>query len=214
MENKELKKKLQEAKAQIIAQSKDAHYTKQLISKILSYKGQLGIEPASVFVPADIESEIKQSAYHIFRTNSYVMVDKEGKDINMLGQIVFKVRGLAIVIDPILNAYYFPFNTLLDAHDHFEELDEDMKKNYQILLDHTIIMCQAITLVFSDTKLLEEVLNPIIKYLNNQMEKAEDVDNLPNDNPIANEDFKESILGAEEMKQELEKELNKKNDKL
>ena len=54
MENKELKKKLQEAKAQIIAQSKDAHYTKQLISKILSYKGQLGIEPASVFVPADI----------------------------------------------------------------------------------------------------------------------------------------------------------------
>lgn len=214
MENKELKKKLQEAKAQIIAQSKDAHYTKQLISKILSYKGQLGIEPASVFVPADIESEIKQSAYHIFRTNSYVMVDKEGKDINMLGQIVFKVRGLAIVIDPILNAYYFPFNTLLDAHDHFEELDEDMKKNYQILLDHTIIMCQAITLVFSDTKLLEEVLNPIIKYLNNQMEKAEDVDNLPNDNPIANEEFKESTLASEEMKQELEKELNTKNDKL
>ena len=213
MEKEELKKKLKEAKAQIIAQSKDAHYTKQLISKILSYKGQLGIEPASVFVPADIESEIKQSAYHIFRTNSYVMVDKEGKDINMLGQIVFKVRGLAIVIDPILNAYYFPFKTLLDAHDHFEELDEDMKKNYQILLDHTIIMCQAITLVFSDTKLLEEVLNPIIKYLNNQMEKAEDVDNLPNDNSIANEDFKESILGAEEMKQELEKEL-KKNDKL
>lgn len=214
MENKELKKKLQEAKAQIIAQSKDAHYTKQLISKILSYKGQLGIEPASVFVPADIESEIKQSAYHIFRTNSYVMVDKEGKDINMLGQIVFKVRGLAIVIDPILNAYYFPFNTLLDAHDHFEELDEDMKKNYQILLDHTIIMCQAITLVFSDTKLLEEVLNPIIKYLNNQMEKAEDVDNLPNDNPIANKEFKESTLASEEMKQELEKELNTKNDKL
>ena len=214
MENKELKKKLQEAKAQIIAQSKDAHYTKQLISKILSYKGQLGIEPASVFVPADIESEIKQSAYHIFRTNSYVMVDKEGKDINMLGQIVFKVRGLAIVIDPILNAYYFPFNTLLDAHDHFEELDEDMKKNYQILLDHTIIMCQAITLVFSDTKLLEEVLNPIIKYLNNQMEKAEDIDNLPNDNPIANKEFKESTLASEEMKQELEKELNTKNDKL
>ena len=142
------------------------------------------------------------------------MVDKEGKDINMLGQIVFKVRGLAIVIDPILNAYYFPFNTLLDAHDHFEELDEDMKKNYQILLDHTIIMCQAITLVFSDTKLLEEVLNPIIKYLNNQMEKAEDVDNLPNDNPIANEEFKESTLASEEMKQELEKELNTKNDKL
>ena len=203
MENKELKKKLQEAKAQIIAQSKDAHYTKQLISKILSYKGQLGIEPASVFVPADIESEIKQSAYHIFRTNSYVMVDKEGKDINMLGQIVFKVRGLAIVIDPILNAYYFPFNTLLDAHDHFEELDEDMKKNYQILLDHTIIMCQAITLVFSDTKLLEEVLNPIIKYLNNQMEKAEDVDNLPNDNPIANKEFKESTLATEELKSQL-----------
>ena len=211
MENKELKKKLQEAKAQIIAQSKDAHYTKQLISKILSYKGQLGIEPASVFVPADIESEIKQSAYHIFRTNSYVMVDKEGKDINMLGQIVFKVRGLAIVIDPILNAYYFPFNTLLDAHDHFEELDEDMKKNYQILLDHTIIMCQAITLVFSDTKLLEEVLNPIIKYLNNQMEKAEDVDNLPNDNPITNEEFKESTLASEEMKQELEND-NKENN--
>ena len=211
MENKELKKKLQEAKAQIIAQSKDAHYTKQLISKILSYKGQLGIEPASVFVPADIESEIKQSAYHIFRTNSYVMVDKEGKDINMLGQIVFKVRGLAIVIDPILNAYYFPFNTLLDAHDHFEELDEDMKKNYQILLDHTIIMCQAITLVFSDTKLLEEVLNPIIKYLNNQMEKAEDVDNLPNDNPITNEEFKESTLATEELKNELEND-NKENN--
>ena len=214
MENKELKKKLQEAKAQIIAQSKDAHYTKQLISKILSYKGQLGIEPASVFVPADIESEIKQSAYHIFRTNSYVMVDKEGKDINMLGQIVFKVRGLAIVIDPILNAYYFPFNTLLDAHDHFEELDEDMKKNYQILLDHTIIMCQAITLVFSDTKLLEEVLNPIIKYINEQVDKADDLGNLPNDNPIANEEFKESTLASEEMKQELEKELNTKNDKL
>ena len=211
MENKELKKKLQEAKAQIIAQSKDAHYTKQLISKILSYKGQLGIEPASVFVPADIESEIKQSAYHIFRTNSYVMVDKEGKDINMLGQIVFKVRGLAIVIDPILNAYYFPFNTLLDAHDHFEELDEDMKKNYQILLDHTIIMCQAITLVFSDTKLLEEVLNPIIKYLNNQMEKAEDVDNLPNDNTIANKEFKESTLATEELKNELEND-NKENN--
>ena len=211
MENKELKKKLQEAKAQIIAQSKDVHYTKQLISKILSYKGQLGIEPASVFVPADIESEIKQSAYHIFRTNSYVMVDKEGKDINMLGQIVFKVRGLAIVIDPILNAYYFPFNTLLDAHDHFEELDEDMKKNYQILLDHTIIMCQAITLVFSDTKLLEEVLNPIIKYLNNQIEKAEDVDNLPNDNPIANKEFKESTLATEELKNELEND-NKENN--
>ena len=212
MENKELKKKLQEAKAQIIAQSKDAHYTKQLISKLLSYKGQLGIEPASVFVPADIESEIKQSAYHIFRTNSYVMVDKEGKDINMLGQIVFKVRGLAIVIDPILNAYYFPFNTLLDAHDHFEELDEDMKKNYQILLDHTIIMCQAITLVFSDTKLLEEVLNPIIKYLNTQSEKAEDEANLPNDNPIANEEFKESTLATEELKNELEKDNNAGNN--
>src|SRR5574344_13687 len=214
MENKELKKKLQEAKAQIIAQSKDAHYTKQLISKILSYKGQLGIEPASVFVPADIESEIKQSAYHIFRTNSYVMVDKEGKDINMLGQIVFKVRGLAIVIDPILNAYYFPFNTLLDAHDHYDELDEDMKKNYQILFDHTIIMCQAITLVFSDIKLLEEVLNPIIKYINEQVDKADDLGNLPNDNPIANEEFKESTLASEEMKQELDKELNTKNDKL
>ena len=72
-------------------------------------------------------------------------------------------------------------------------------------------MCQAITLVFSDTKLLEEVLTPIIKYLNNQMEKAEDVDNLPNDNPIANKEFKESTLATEELKNELEND-NKENN--
>ena len=62
--------------------------------------------------------------------------------------------------------------------------------------------------------LLEEVLNPIIKYINEQVDKADDLGNLPNDNPIANEEFKESTLASEEMKQELEKELNTKNDKL
>ena len=214
MEKEELKKKLKEAKTQLIGLCNDKYNAKALVSKMLSLKGQLSVEPASVFVPADIESEIKQSAYHIFRTNSYKMINKDNEEVGMLGQIVFKIRGLSLVIDPILNAYYFPFNTLLDAHDHYDELDEDMKKNYQILFDHTIIMCQAITLVFSDIKLLEEVLNPIIKYINEQVDKADDLGNLPNDNPIANEEFKESTLASEEMKQELEKELNTKNDKL
>jgi hypothetical protein len=214
MEKQELKKQLEDKVKVLKTQCKDARFADVLIGDILSLKGQMDVEPASVFVGADIDSEIKQSAYHIFRTKPYketvkgidITTDKETeKEVFHAGKIVFAINGYKVIISEQLDMYHFPFNALLQAHDEYDKLTEQEKKSYEDLLSNVCLAMQMPTMIFSNPELYQKIMNVYIPCLNKMVEDAMNAPLQPDDEQ-KNEEFKEKVEFAENLKQDDNKE--------
>ena len=195
MGKEELKKRLDEKVKVLKSQCKDAHFAEELISDVLSLKGQLSVEPTLLTVSGNVVSEIKESAYSITKYDD--------------NKIVFAINGFKVIISPHLNVYEFPFNTLLTAHDNYDKLTEEEKQSYGDLLTNVCIFMQLPTFVFADPQLFAKFLDIYIPYLNDKMEETVN-DELPQDNEAKNEQFKEEVEFKEQLKQELD--VRSKND--
>ena len=198
MEKQELRDKLNLTKKKLVSQCKDTHFANLLIDELLSIKGELGIEPASVFVSGNVVSEIKNSAYSIYKTDD--------------GNIVFAMNGYRVIINSNLDVYYFPFDSLLNTHDGFNSLSDKEKEYYGILLSHVCLAMQMPTILFSDPELFSAVMITYESYLNKILNQALNPDNLPASDANKDVKIKEVLSLADFLGKELNKEKNGKKE--
>lgn len=174
--NKELEKAIKALKAHCNCADFDSK-----IEAILSIKEKEIVENSLVYVPKTKGmSEIKQSAYSITRSNE---------------TIVYHINGMDVVIKPQLSCYHVPFNALIDAHDTYDELNDEEKAGYEILLSNSVLIPQITTFAFQNPKYLVKYLkvtDEIIQEIIKEEPLEEDIE--------ANAKFEETELTREMIK--------------
>lgn len=191
MANKEeLKKKLDEVKAQIKANSKDAHFADNLISDLLSLKGQLDVEPLELNVGRKID-DFKGETFEIVKTDRGVMYHEYG------GYTVFTTENN--------NALYTTLADYVDNKDVYKELDGEEKDVYEIN-QSAIAYCLAIPkFAFVDVSFTYDIAEKTIEFLRKQYEEAMNAE-LQEETVEQDEEFKQATLAFEDLKEEIKKE--------
>lgn len=161
MDKKELTKKLNEVKKKIKANSKDAHFAEALVDEILSLKGQLGVEPTIVHIPAeDVVKTLKGDTFEMTLTKhgDAVYHVYGGYTLIADGQ---RMRSLANTIaDYIVN------------QDLVKDLDDKEKELYDLDLSATAYVLNIPMFAFSDPELKYDLASKIVSWIRETYEKA------------------------------------------
>lgn len=161
MDKKELTKKLNEVKKKIKANSKDAHFAEALVDEILSLKGQLGVEPTIVHIPAeDVVKTLKGDTFEMTLTKhgDAVYHVYGGYTLIADGQ---RMRSLANTIaDYIIN------------QDLVKDLDDKEKELYDLDLSATAYVLNIPMFAFSDPELKYDLASKIVSWVRETYEKA------------------------------------------
>lgn len=190
MDKAELKKKLDEVKAQIKANSKDAHFADNLISDLLSLKGQLDVEPLELNVGRKID-DFKGETFEIVKTDRGVMYHEYG------GYTVFTTDGNV--------ALYNTLTDYVDNKDVYKELDGEEKDVYEIN-QGAIAYCLTIPkFAFVDVSFTYDIVEKTIEFLRKQYEEAMNAE-LQEETVEQDEEFKQATLAFEDLKEEIKKE--------
>lgn len=192
-----MKQKLEETKAKLKANSKDAHFADTLISDLLSLKGQIEHEPTLVHVALDdIQKEFKGDTYEMGIT----------KD----GQAIYHVYGgYTIVVDPRMIGLHEELCRFLNLEDNTEEYTEEERD--LILTDREVSawVLSAPMYAFSSIDLKYKIATDIVEWLNAQTQEMLNAELQPED-ASKNAEFEgavNEINAFNEMVQEISKEL-------
>lgn len=194
MKKETLQKKLKECKEQLKANSKDVHFASNLIDRMLSYKGQLGVEPIAFDCGTPLEGqEFKGETFEIVRTTK---------------GIVYKVYGgYVIFVEPQNKALYDTLSFYIDNQEEYSKLDSEAKELHNIELS-AIAYCLNVPLfAFTSSELAYGLATMIIDHLRKTfdelMEKPLQPESVEEDR-----EFKEATLGLEELKKAISEEDN------
>lgn len=187
-DKKELREKLDELKNLIKTNSKDAHYAETLISDLLSVYGQLKHEPTLVHVPLkDIEKEADGETFIMATT-------KDGKAI-------YHTRGgYTVIADSNYSSLFYTIYNLIDYINGSVELDEETS---EILKGDTIATSYILSMpifVMDDFEYKVQLFDNLVGYLNNKV--AESEQELQEETPQENREFKDAALALETLKSE------------
>lgn len=192
-----LKQKLEDAKAKLKANSKDAHYADALISDLLSLKGQLDHEPTLVHVALDdIQKEFKGNTYEMRIT----------KD----GQAIYHVYGgYTIVVNPRMIGLHEELCRFMSLDDNIGQYTDEEKET--ILMDREVSawVLTAPMYAFSDIDLKYKIATDVVEWLNT---KTQDMLNaeLPDGDTENDSEFEDAVKSVDSFKTafvEAEKEL-------
>ena len=190
MKRETIEKKLKECKEQLKANSKDAHFASTLIDKMLSYKGQLSVEP----IELDCGKKIDEWSGETFRLTK---TDK--------GILYHQFGGYSIFVTPNNKALYETLCDYVDHKEEYEKLEGELKEQFDLQLS-AITYCLSVPLYcFSDFKFTYRIAIDVIDFLKSTF------DSLMNE-PLKEEtvaediEFKEATLGLEALKEEIAKE--------
>lgn len=191
MANKEeLKKKLDEVKAQIKANSKDTHFADTLISELLSLKGQIDVEPLELNVGKKID-DFKGETFEIVKTDRGIMYHEYG--------------GYTIYTTENNNALYTTLADYVDNKDTYFELEGEQKEIFELNMS-AIAYCLAVPkFAFADVTFTYEMAEKVIKYLNKSYEEAMNAD-LQEETIEQDTEFKNATLALDEIKEQIKKE--------
>lgn len=192
-----MKQKLEETKAKLKANSKDAHFADTLISDLLSLKGQIEHEPTLVHVALDdIQKEFKGETYEMGIT----------KD----GQAIYHVYGgYTIIVDPRMIGLHEELCRFLNLEDNTEEYTEEERD--LILTDREVSawVLSAPMYAFSSIDLKYKIATDIVEWLNAQTQEILNAELQPED-ASKNAEFEDAVNEVNvfsEMVQEISKEL-------
>lgn len=184
MEKENLRKKLEETKAKIKNNSKDAHFADALISDLLSIKGQLVHEPTLAHVTIDdIEEELKSDVFHMA-----VMKD---------GSCVYKVYGgYTIICDGRLSSLN---NTIREyiSYDPSYLSDEEIEER-ELAMSAIRYVLSAPMFAFSSEALTLKIASSIVEYLVELQNEAENGELSP-DSVEDNVDMLDRVSMTEEL---------------
>lgn len=161
MDKEILKKKLDEAKKKIKANSKDAHFADALVDELLSLKGQLGIEPTLVHIPVDdVVKTLKGETFEMSLTKH--------------GDAIYHVYGgYTIVADG--NRMRSLANAIADYvvnQELVDKLDEKEREAYDLDLSASAYVLNIPMLAFSDPNLKYDLATRMVSWLRESYETA------------------------------------------
>ena len=198
MDKETLKKRLDEVKAKIKVNSKDAHFADMLVDELLSLKGQLGIEPTLVHIPtADVVKSLKGDTFEMSLTKQ--------------GDAVYHVYGgYTIVADGARMRSLA--NTIADYivnQEFVKDLDEKEREIYDLDLSATAYVLNIPMLAFSDQDLKFDLAAKIVQWLRETYEKALS-EPLQEETPQADAVFEDAAKALDDLKKETKKTKRKK----
>lgn len=192
MTNKEtLRQKLEETKAKIKSNSKDAHFADSLISDLLSIKGQLEHKPTLVHIA-------EEDVVDRFDGQHFEMcVTKDGTAVYRTrgGYTIVADYGLTNLNGTIRNFITLSKNEVTYSADEMESILLELDANAHVL---NIPM-----IAFSDLNYKFELAKMAISFLRGTYEKAMQSP-LQDETPDENKTFKDGVMAINDVVSELE----------
>lgn len=190
MEKKELKKKLTEVKKSIIANANDAHFTKNALDRALSLKGQLSV-PSTPYDMGEVVKTWSGDTFEMGITTKGAYYRTYG------GYLVFGASNQT--------SFYETIRDYVENHEEYEKLEGEVREDFELTLSAVSYVLSLNSFVFSDAGFLFDIAGSIVSFLR---EKSEQLMNeeLQDETPELDEQFKQATLGLEELKKELDKE--------
>jgi hypothetical protein len=191
MDRNEIKAKIEEVKAQIKANSKDAHFAEKLIGDLLSLKGQYEHQPTMVHVAMDdILGTLEGNTFTIYKTKS--------------GDTGFHLKaGYDIVVRPTVESMNESLASFVDYQKDIEELSEEERERYEQDLVATQFCLTIPMYAFADMDFKFEVANMFADYMLKIQHKLLDNVELQDETPEENKAFEQATMGLETIKSEL-----------
>lgn len=191
MEKKEIKAKIDDIKAQIKANSKDAHFAEKLIGDLLSLKGQYEHQPTMVNVAMDdITGTLEGNTFTIYKTKS--------------GDTGFHLKaGYDIVVRPTVESLNKSLASFVNYKDDIDKLTEEERGWYE----HDLIASQFCLTIpmyaFADLDFKYKIANMFADYMQKLQKDLLDNVVLQDETPEENKRFEEATKGLEEIKSQL-----------
>lgn len=192
MKRETIEKKLKECKEQLKTNSKDAHFSEKLIDRMLSYKGQLGVEPIAFDCGTPIEGqEFKGETFEIVKTTKGIVYKMYG--------------GYVIFVEPQNKALYETLSYYIDSQDEYAKLEGEAKEQYELTLSAIAYVLNAPLFAFNSEDLTFQLATNIIDYLKSTFDTLMEQP-LQEETFVEDNEFKEATLALESLKDEIKKE--------
>lgn len=191
MEKKEIKAKIDDIKAQIKANSKDAHFAEKLIGDLLSLKGQYEHQPTMVNVAMDdIIGTLEGNTFTIYKTKS--------------GDTGFHLKaGYDIVVRPTVESLNKSLAEFVDYQKEMDSLSEEEREWYEQDLIATKFCLTIPMYAFADMDFKFKVANMFADYMLKVQTDLLDNVELQEETAEENKRFEEATKGLEELKTHL-----------
>lgn len=191
MDRNEIKAKIQEVKAQLKSNSKDAHFAEKLIGDLLSLKGQYEHQPTMVHVAMDdILGTLEGNTFTIYKTKS--------------GDTGFHLKaGYDIVVRPTVESMNQSLATFVDYQKEMDSLSEKEREWYEQDLIATQFCLTIPMYAFADMDFKYKVANMFADYMLKNQNKLLDNVELQDETPEENKAFEQATMGLETIKSEL-----------
>ena len=186
MSNKdELSKSLKEVKAQIKANSKDAHFAETLVDKLLAIKSEMSVEPIELNVGKRIDGW-KGETFEIVKTDR--------------GCLYHEYGGYSIFVTFDNNTALY--RTLCDYVDNrivYETLDDEEKERYELTLQAVAYCLSVPKFCFTDAEFTFDLASMVVKFLREQYEKYID-EPLQEETVKEDKEFEQAVKAVENIK--------------
>ena len=186
MSNKdELSKSLKEVKAQIKANSKDAHFAETLVDKLLAIKSEMSVEPIELNVGKRIDGW-KGETFEIVKTDR--------------GCLYHEYGGYSIFVTFDNNTALY--RTLCDYVDNrmvYETLDDEEKERYELTLQAVAYCLSVPKFCFTDAEFTFDLASMVVKFLREQYEKYID-EPLQDETVKEDKEFEQAVKAVENIK--------------
>lgn len=191
MDKKEIKAKIDDIKAQIKANSKDAHFAEKLIGDLLSLKGQYEHQPTMVNVAMDdIIGTLEGNTFTIYKTKS--------------GDTGFHLKaGYDIVVRPTVESLNKSLASFVNYKDDIDKLTEEEQEYYKSDLVATQFCLTIPMYAFADLDFKYKIANMFADYMLKAQTDLLDNVELQDETPEENKRFEEATKGLEEIKSQL-----------
>lgn len=194
MEKKEIKAKIDEVKAQIKANSKDAHFAEKLIGDLLSLKGQYEHQPTMVYVALDdIVDTIEGDTFTLYKLND--------------GRVGYHLKsGYDVVVSPRIEALNGNLKWYIDNKKSIDDDTEESQELYRLNFECTQHMLTLPLFTATDYELKFKAANLFIESLLKAQETLENSETLVDD-LVQNILFEDATLAMDEIRTEIDKEV-------
>ena len=185
-----LKQKLEETKAKIKSNSKDAHFADSLISDLLSIKGQLEHVPSLEFIPLEaVEDEFGHGPFYIAKLND--------------NRMLYKVYGgYTIICDVRMRALYETIGGLLNIYNDQSVLDGADDGDTKLALEALGFILSAPMYACADEELAMKIATAVVEYIGKNQGDSLNAE-LQSDDRETNTDMRDVIQVGSEISEGL-----------
>lgn len=174
---------LEETKAKIRTNSKDAHFADALISDLLSIKGQLDHEPTLVHIPiSDVTESIDSGPYE-------ASITKDGT------AIYHTKGGYTVIADYRMAGLNYGIRGLITGVTDVDSLTEEEREAVDLDLSASAYVISIPAIAFSDPEFKLDMATAVVKYLNKTYDEAINAP-LQEDDMKLNKEFEDAITGS------------------